>query len=161
MSVSPKRRECIERALAGLEKARGVDHSSTLNTVNNFGLLYIAQGRLADGERMYERALAGYEEALGADHSSTLDTVHNLGFLYVTQGHPADAENMYKRALTGRERYWDETITPPSTLLLPILETSTEVRGVQIWRILRCTTTLLMKVYPTAYILFALGTRLF
>jgi hypothetical protein len=32
------------------------DHTSTLRTVHNLGVLYAGQGRLADAERMYNRA---------------------------------------------------------------------------------------------------------
>jgi hypothetical protein len=71
-----------KRALAGKEKACGPEHTSTLDTVNNLGLLYAGQGRLEDAETMYIRALAGYEKALGPEHTSTLKTVNNLGILY-------------------------------------------------------------------------------
>jgi len=46
-----------KRALAGYEKAWGPDHTSTLNTANNLGILYEIQGRHDDAE-MYKRALA-------------------------------------------------------------------------------------------------------
>jgi tetratricopeptide (TPR) repeat protein len=67
------------RALAGYEKAWGPEHTSTLNTVNNLGILYQNQGRHKDAEMMYNRALAGKEKAWGPEHTSTLDTVNNLG----------------------------------------------------------------------------------
>ncbi|RDW91132.1 hypothetical protein BP5796_02297 [Coleophoma crateriformis] len=121
-----------ERALAGYEKAWGPEHTSTLDTVNNLGLLYKNQGRMAEAETMYERALAGkekawgpehtstldtaetmyeralagYEKAWGPEHTSTLDTVHNLGNLYADQGRMAEAETMYERALAGYEKAW-------------------------------------------------------
>jgi Tfp pilus assembly protein PilF len=41
----------------------GPDHTSTLDTVNNLGLLYADQGKMAEAEQMYIRALQGYEEA--------------------------------------------------------------------------------------------------
>jgi hypothetical protein len=44
------------RALAGYEKALGPEHSSTLNTVNNLGLLYRDQGKLEAAEQMFKRA---------------------------------------------------------------------------------------------------------
>jgi tetratricopeptide (TPR) repeat protein len=96
-----------ERALRGYEEALGVGHSSTLDTVNNLGLLYAAQGRLGEAEKMYERALRGYEEALGVGHSSTLQTVNNLGGLYYSQGRLGEAEQMYERALRGYEALGD------------------------------------------------------
>jgi hypothetical protein len=64
--------------------AIGPDHTSTLNTVNNLGLLYRDQGKLAEAEKMYLRGLAGYEKALGPDHTSTLNTVCNLYAILVS-----------------------------------------------------------------------------
>jgi Tfp pilus assembly protein PilF len=93
-----------ERALAGYEKALGPDHTSTLDTVNNLGILYRDRGKLAEAEQMYKRALAGKEKALGPDHTSTLKTVNNLGILYRDQGKLAEAEQMYERALAGKEK---------------------------------------------------------
>ncbi|KAI4767751.1 purine and uridine phosphorylase [Aureobasidium sp. EXF-3400] len=96
--------EMYERALAGKENALGLEHKSTLDTVNNLGLLYRDQGRLAEAEAMYGRALAGYEKALGPEHTSTLMTVNNLGILYRDQGRLVEAEAMYGRALAGYEK---------------------------------------------------------
>jgi hypothetical protein len=50
------------RALRGKEKAWGAEHTSTLGTVNNLGLLYADQGKMAEAEAMYVRALRGYEK---------------------------------------------------------------------------------------------------
>ena len=47
------------RALRGKEKAWGVEHTSTLGTVNNLGVLYADQGKMAEAEEMYMRALQG------------------------------------------------------------------------------------------------------
>jgi tetratricopeptide (TPR) repeat protein len=52
-----------QRALQGKEKAWGLEHTSTLNTVNNLGVLYKDLGRLNEAEKMYQRALQGYEKA--------------------------------------------------------------------------------------------------
>jgi Tfp pilus assembly protein PilF len=38
----------------------GSEHTSTLDTVNNLGLLYSDQGKLEEAEEMYQRALKGY-----------------------------------------------------------------------------------------------------
>jgi Flp pilus assembly protein TadD len=46
----------FNRAVAGYEKALGPDHTSTLDTVNNLGILYWNQGRLVDAETMFDRA---------------------------------------------------------------------------------------------------------
>ncbi|KAL2829086.1 hypothetical protein BJY01DRAFT_240744 [Aspergillus pseudoustus] len=113
--------EMYQRALAGKEKALGLDHTSTLRTVHNLGLLYSNQGKLQEAEemyqralagtekaleaeKMYQRALAGTERALGPDHTSTLDTVNNLGILYKNQGKLQEAKEMYQRALEGYKK---------------------------------------------------------
>jgi tetratricopeptide (TPR) repeat protein len=73
-------------ALHGKEKALGPDHTSTLDTVNNLGLLYEDQGKLDAAEKILERALRGYEKALGAELVATyvpaLNTTENLAMLF-------------------------------------------------------------------------------
>jgi tetratricopeptide (TPR) repeat protein len=51
-----------QRALRGYEKVWGLEHTSTLDTVNNLGILYASQGKLIEAEQMYQRALQGYEK---------------------------------------------------------------------------------------------------
>jgi hypothetical protein len=58
-----------------------VEHTSTLGTANNLGLLYADQGKMAEAEAMYVRALQGYESAVGADHPITLAIARNLNAL--------------------------------------------------------------------------------
>ena len=94
------------RALQGFEKVLGAEHMSTLDTVNNLGILYNNQGRMAEAEAMHLRALQGKEKALGPEHMSTLNTVSNLGVLYNNQGRMVEAEAMYLRALQGKEKAW-------------------------------------------------------
>jgi tetratricopeptide (TPR) repeat protein len=94
------------RALKGYNEAWGAKHTSTLDTVNNLGILYRDQGRMKEAEEMYVRALRGFEDAWGAKHTSTLDTVNNLGNLYQNQGRMKEAEEMYVRALRGYEDAW-------------------------------------------------------
>ncbi|RFU35195.1 hypothetical protein B7463_g1176, partial [Scytalidium lignicola] len=94
-----------ERALRGSEKALGPEHISTLDTVNNLGVLYADQGKLAEAEQMYERALQGYEKALGPDNITTyipvLNTTWGLASLFKCQGNLAKARIMYSKALEG------------------------------------------------------------
>lgn len=93
-----------QRALPGLEKTLGPEHTSTLDTVCYLGNLYSEQGRLDEAEKMYQRALQGFEKVIGPDHTSTLSTVNNLGLLYSNQGKLGEAEKMYERALPGFEK---------------------------------------------------------
>ncbi|KAI0569376.1 TPR repeat protein, partial [Pyrenophora tritici-repentis] len=101
--------QMYQRALKGKEKAWGLEHTSTLSTVNNLGLLYVDLGRLDEAEKMYQRALQGYEKAWGPEHTSTLNTLNilnNLGNLYAGLGRLDEAEKMLQRALQGKEKAW-------------------------------------------------------
>jgi tetratricopeptide (TPR) repeat protein len=82
----------------------GPNHTLTLNTANNLGVIYTNQGKQDEAEEMYQRVLQGYEKAYGPDHISTLSTVSNLGNLYRSQGKLDEAENMCQRALQGMEK---------------------------------------------------------
>ena len=45
--------EMSQRALRGFEKAWGPDHTSTLETVNNWGNLFADRGKLVEAGEMY------------------------------------------------------------------------------------------------------------
>jgi tetratricopeptide (TPR) repeat protein len=114
------------RALRGKEEALGVKHMSTLDTVNNLGILYGKQGKPKEAEEMYVRALRGREEALGAKHTSTLDTVYNLGNLHRDNGEVGKARQMYARAAEGYKQVEGDHEADISYLReqLSLLETS-------------------------------------
>ncbi|KAH8728360.1 hypothetical protein GQ44DRAFT_824189 [Phaeosphaeriaceae sp. PMI808] len=101
-----KAEKMYQQALQGYEKAWGLEHISTLNTVNDLGNLYADLGRLDEAEKMYQRALQGCEKAWGPEHTSTLNTINNLGSLYKNLGRLNEAEKMYQRALQGKEKAW-------------------------------------------------------
>ena len=92
------------QALQGYE-TWGPDHTSTLDRVNNLGLVYAGQGKLDEAEKMSQRALQGYEKAVGlknvARYRPALSTIRNVGNLFVAQGQPNEAKEMYSRACTG------------------------------------------------------------
>ena len=69
------------RALKGYEKAWGAEHTSTLNTVNNLGVLYSNQGKMAEAEAMYMRALEGFKKIFDTDHPRVLLVKSNLSLL--------------------------------------------------------------------------------
>lgn len=94
----------FKQALKGREDALGSDHTSTLDTVNNLGILYRRQGGLGKAEEMFERALKGYKNALGPDHTPTSGTYNNLGFLFADRGDLVQAVMMFERALEGFEK---------------------------------------------------------
>jgi TolA-binding protein len=88
------------RALRGYEEVWGAKYTSTLDTVNNLGNLYLNQGKLKEAEEMYVRALRGKEEVWGRS-ASTLDTIYNLGNLYRDQDELTKARQMYGRVAKG------------------------------------------------------------
>jgi tetratricopeptide (TPR) repeat protein len=106
LDMKGKAEQMCVRSLQGYEKARGPDHTSTLDAVHGLGNLYADQGKMVEAEQMYIRALQGRERAMGLDHTSTLDTVNNLGVLYADQGKMAEAEQMYIRVLQDYEEAW-------------------------------------------------------
>jgi tetratricopeptide (TPR) repeat protein len=90
-----------QRALRGYEKALGLDHTTTLGTVTNLGLLYSKLGKLGEAEEMHQRALKGYEKSQGPDHFLTLNSLNHLGDVYADQGKIKEAEDMLTRPLVG------------------------------------------------------------
>ena len=106
LDMKGKAEQMCVQSLQGYEKARGPDHTSTLDAVHRLGNLYADQGKMVEAEQMYIRALQGRESTMGLDHTSTLDMVNNLGLIYADQGKMAEAEQMYIRALQGYEEAW-------------------------------------------------------
>ncbi|KAF8446930.1 hypothetical protein BGX38DRAFT_1093717 [Terfezia claveryi] len=96
--------ECYRRALAGREKALGVDHPDTLTTVNNMAGVFGDQGQYKKALKWYGRALAGREKVLGVDHPGTLTTVNNMASVFDNQGQYEKALKWYGRALAGKEK---------------------------------------------------------
>jgi tetratricopeptide (TPR) repeat protein len=75
-SWSTRAPRSTQRALAGYEKALGLEDRSTPDTVHNLGDLRSEHRKLAEAETMYQRALAGREKVLGPEHNLTLQTVN-------------------------------------------------------------------------------------
>jgi tetratricopeptide (TPR) repeat protein len=93
-----KRRRCTNGCYKGKEKTLGPSHASTLNTVNNLGILYMKQDKLAEAEDMQQRALQGYEKTLNLGPSSSyipaLNAAYNMGLLFAQHGNENDARRM-------------------------------------------------------------------
>ena len=92
------------RALEGKEEEFGAKHTSTLDTVNNIGVLYSDQGKLDEAEKMFRQALEGYEEAIGIENMQTyipaLNAMKNLADL-VSNTRAEESRIMYRKALAG------------------------------------------------------------
>jgi nephrocystin-3 len=92
------------RALVGLEKVLGTEHSATLDCVNNLGNLLADKGDYDAADDFYRRALAGREKALGTVHPDTLSSVYNIGLLLKDKGDYEAAKALFQRALAGYEK---------------------------------------------------------
>lgn len=76
--------EMYQQALEGKKKALGPDHTSTLNTINNLGLLYSDQGKLKKAKKVYQQRLEDYKKGLGPDHSKIQQLAKRLKALSFT-----------------------------------------------------------------------------
>jgi tetratricopeptide (TPR) repeat protein len=89
---------------ANLPIPEGTVTTSTLSTVNNLGLLYADQGKLAEAEAMYNRALQDYEGAIAPEFLSSylpaLNTLFAFGDLFSQTGRKDIAKVTYTRALS-------------------------------------------------------------
>lgn len=90
--------------LTSREKELGADYISTLDAVNNLGVIYCQRGKLDEAEQMHKRALAGREKALGADHIATFETFNNVGILYCMKGKTDASERAFMEVLARREK---------------------------------------------------------
>ncbi|KAK3643209.1 hypothetical protein LTR56_010356 [Elasticomyces elasticus] len=111
------------RVLRGYVKVSGEDHASTLEILNNIGVLYAEQGRMKEAEEMYWRALRGNLEAWVLRYtptSMTTTTLDNLGRLYADQGKMKEAEEMHLRALSIGEKVWGPVPATTTSSLITI-----------------------------------------
>jgi tetratricopeptide (TPR) repeat protein len=90
--------------LEGKERELGPDHSNTLMSVFNLGIILKNNGDYEGAEKLVCRALEGHERELGPDHPDTLKSVNSLGLLLKRKGDSEGAEKLSRRALEGKER---------------------------------------------------------
>jgi len=129
---APARRVWAERVVQALNKVfpyvefqnwpqceRLIPHAIAAGRlVEDFGLDFVAAGRLlnqsgsyldecaryAEAEPLYQRALSIAEKALGPGHPTTATSLNNLALLYRDQSRHAEAEPLYQRALAIDEK---------------------------------------------------------
>jgi CHAT domain-containing protein len=94
----------LESALAIREKALGMEHPDTANSLNSLANIYYIKGDFVRAEPLYHSALAIREKALGADHPEVAQTLNGLALLYHWKVSYAQAEPLYRRALDIREK---------------------------------------------------------
>ncbi|KAJ9664647.1 hypothetical protein H2201_005161 [Coniosporium apollinis] len=75
-----------------------------LTAISRVGILYWAQSKLVEAERIWQHALQGSEQRLGPEVGLTLSIIDYLGAVYRNQGKLAEADLLQHRALQGREK---------------------------------------------------------
>ncbi|CAG8934788.1 unnamed protein product [Penicillium salamii] len=89
------------RVIADFELNIGPHHSSTLEAVNDLGVLFSQTGRLNEAQKLLDRAFHGFEQNLGPQHTCTLRTVLHLGNLQALRKAFKEAGALYSQASTG------------------------------------------------------------
>ncbi len=105
----------FERPLEVRRRVLGDEHKDTLTSMNDVGLMLVAQAKLAEAEPYLREALAGRRRVLGDEHRNTLGSLNNMGFLLNAQGKLTEAEPYYREAMEGKRRLWGDQ--NPDTLL--------------------------------------------
>ena len=94
--------------LLGAWKSRckhlGVENAVTLNSANELGRVYLAQGeyRYPEAERLFNDTLDNCRRVLGMENTITLDCMHNLALLYKRRAKYEEAKDLYEQVLAVR-----------------------------------------------------------
>ena len=102
-------------ALATNRRVLGAADPETLSSINNTGMLLLAQGKLDEAEPYLREALDERRRVLGVEHPDTLTSLSNLGLLLDDQGRADEAEPLYREALEAHRRTLGEE--HPDTLI--------------------------------------------
>lgn len=81
LAAYPQAQELFERALAIRERVFGLEHSDSLATLNNLGMLLRLSGKLADARSHLERALEIRKRVFGLQHLDTATVLNNLALV--------------------------------------------------------------------------------
>ena len=86
------------------KKVLGVEHPSTLTSMNNLALVLDRQGKYSEAETMHRQTLAMREKVFGAELPDTLTSMNNLALVLNSQGKYEEAETMYRQTLAMLEK---------------------------------------------------------
>jgi tetratricopeptide (TPR) repeat protein len=85
-------------------KRLGIDHPSTLTTLDNLAGAYVATNKLPEAIALFAQVRDARLKKLGADHPDTLTTMHNLAVAYQAAGKLAEAIALFKQVRETRMR---------------------------------------------------------
>ncbi|TQV90291.1 TPR Domain containing protein [Cordyceps javanica] len=105
----------LDETLTVQKELYGMRHCSTLDTINDTGVLYTEQGLLEDAEDQFRLAFNGRTLLLGSSHPLALQTLANLGVVMARRGQLQEAEELCSKAADGVEsvlgRFHDTTLS--------------------------------------------------
>ena len=98
--------EAEKQYLEAVRKAEefGPKDSRLSVSLSNLAVVYRAQGRFAEGERLYKRSLEIDQSAPGAENLQVATTLNNLAVLYRDMGRYAEAVSLQRQALAIDEK---------------------------------------------------------
>jgi tetratricopeptide (TPR) repeat protein len=85
-------------------RVHGPNHPNTLAARSNLALVFQAQGRLAEAERMLRDVVNDNRALHGDDHPHTLAGLHRVAVVLGARGDVAQARSMFEHVLAGRQR---------------------------------------------------------
>jgi tetratricopeptide (TPR) repeat protein/predicted Ser/Thr protein kinase len=94
----------LEKELRLEERVFGADHPSVAGTLDELGLVALAQGHPDRAVLLAQRALDLYQRSLGPDHPNIAHPLSQLGRAHAALGDDISAEEEERRALAIRER---------------------------------------------------------
>lgn len=109
-----------EFLLQKTESILGREHSDTLKSMNDLGVVLGRQGKYKEAEEKHQETLGLKEQALGPEHPDTLTSMNNLAAAFSEQGKYKEAEENHRRTLELRKKVrgleHHETLTSMSNL---------------------------------------------
>lgn len=93
-----------EKALALRRNLLGNEHTDTLESISQAGMLAYFRNQLEQANALFSDALATRKRLLGPDHPDTLSSMDDVATAYYRQGRLDEAEPLFRAALAGRRR---------------------------------------------------------
>ena len=85
------------------EQTFGMDHKSTLNSMNNLAITYVKQKRLEEAERLFTQVSEARTRMLGAEHPDTVIVMSNLAYVYSQRSRWEEAEKLAMQVLEAQK----------------------------------------------------------
>jgi len=89
----------LEKARDYFVSANGLQHTNSINTMNDLGLLYFEAGRQDEGLKLIEESLALNRKVRGSDDTNSIGSLNNLALFSARAGRFSDATEIWEDVL--------------------------------------------------------------